>query len=93
MPRPDINTRIGVADELVFTGQIFDTFLDQGKCQMSIHACYVGQTITIGNSISVTVLSIVGNEVQYRVTAPRNIEIYREEIYYRIQRQKACGIA
>jgi len=38
----------------------------------------------IGDDVSVTVLSIKGNQIRVGVTAPRNIPVHREEIYVRI---------
>jgi len=43
-----------------------------------------GETVMIGDDVSVTVLSIKGNQIRVGVTAPRNIPVHREEIYVRI---------
>jgi len=47
----------------------------------------VGETLMIGDQVSVTVLGVKGNQVRIGVNAPRNVSVHREEIYDRIQRE------
>lgn len=47
-----------------------------------------GQTINIGNDITVTVIGVKGKQVRLGINAPRNIDVFREEIYVRIQKEK-----
>lgn len=44
----------------------------------------VGETLTIGDDIIVTVLGVKGNQVRIGVNAPRDVAVHREEIYQRI---------
>jgi carbon storage regulator len=48
----------------------------------------VGETLMIGDEVSVTVLGIKGNQVRIGVNAPKDISVHREEIYMRIQAEK-----
>jgi len=48
----------------------------------------VGETLMIGDNISVTVLGVKGNQVRIGVNAPKDVSIHREEIYQRILDEK-----
>lgn len=51
----------------------------------------VGETLMIGDDITVTVLGVKGNQVRIGVEAQKNVEVHREEIYQRIQKEKVSG--
>ena len=47
----------------------------------------VGETLMIGDEVTVTVLGVKGNQVRIGVNAPRDVSVHREEIYERIQNE------
>ncbi len=47
----------------------------------------VGETLMIGEDISVTVLGVKGNQVRIGINAPQDVAVHREEIFERIQRE------
>ena len=51
----------------------------------------VGETLMIGDEITVTVLGVKGNQVRVGVGAPRDVAVHREEIYDRIQVEQRDG--
>jgi len=48
----------------------------------------VGETVMIGNEVTVTVLGVKGNQVRIGVNAPKDVAVHREEIYDRIKREE-----
>ena len=48
----------------------------------------VGESVLIGNDISITILSVRGNQVKLGVEAPTEVSVHREEIYQRIKQMK-----
>ena len=48
----------------------------------------VGETLMVGDEVTVTVLGVKGNQVRIGVNAPKDIAVHREEIYQHIQKEK-----
>jgi len=48
----------------------------------------VGETVVIGNEVTVTVLGVKGNQVRIGVNAPKDVAVHREEVYERIKREE-----
>ena len=51
----------------------------------------VGETLMIGDEVTVTVLGVKGNQVRIGVNAPKHVSVHREEIYERIQKEEPGG--
>ena len=47
----------------------------------------VGETLMIGDSVTVTILGVKGNQVRVGITAPKDVAVHREEIFQRIGRE------
>jgi carbon storage regulator len=46
------------------------------------------QSIMIGDDVVVTVLEVRGDQVRLGITAPRSIEVHREEVFVALRRTK-----
>lgn len=44
-----------------------------------------GESLMIGEDVSITVLGVKGNQVRIGIDAPKEVAVHREEIYERIQ--------
>lgn len=52
----------------------------------------VGETVMIGDDVTVTVLGVKGNQVRIGINAPKNVAVHREEIFERIKREQQSEI-
>ncbi len=48
----------------------------------------VGETLIIGDDITVTICAVKNSQVRVGIKAPKDVDIHREEIYERIQKEK-----
>ncbi len=48
----------------------------------------VGETLMIGDEVTVTVLGVKGNQVRIGINAPKDVAVHREEIYERIKAEQ-----
>jgi carbon storage regulator len=53
----------------------------------------VGETLMIGDDVTVTVLGVKGNQVRVGVSAPKEVSVHREEIYERIKQEQKSNQA
>ncbi len=53
----------------------------------------VGETVMIGDEVTITVLGVKGNQVRLGINAPRTVAVHRQEIYERIKREQAGAAA
>ncbi len=51
----------------------------------------VGETLMIGDEVTVTVLGVKGNQVRIGINAPKTVAVHREEIYQRIKGEHGAG--
>ncbi len=53
----------------------------------------VGETLMIGDEVTVTVLGVKGNQVRIGVNAPKEVSVHREEIYDRIKKEQTYSVS
>lgn len=63
-----------------------------GGCSMLILTRRVGETVMIGEEVSVTILGVKGNQVRVGINAPKNVAVHREEIFERIKSEGGVEI-
>ena len=52
----------------------------------------VGETLMIGDDVTVTVLGVKGHQVRIGINAPKHLAVHREEIYNRIKKENTLNI-
>jgi carbon storage regulator len=48
----------------------------------------VGETLMVGENVTVTVMAVKGNQVRLGINAPKDVEVHREEIFERVKAEK-----
>jgi len=48
----------------------------------------VGETLMVGDEVTVSVLGIKGNQIRIGINAPKEVGVHREEIYERIKAER-----
>lgn len=51
----------------------------------------VGETLVIGDDVTITVLEVKGSQVRIGINAPKSVSVHREEIYLKIQQDKSAA--
>ncbi|KPA87792.1 MULTISPECIES: carbon storage regulator CsrA [Pseudomonas] len=51
----------------------------------------IGESINIGDNITITILGVSGQQVRVGINAPKDVAVHREEIYQRIQAGLSAG--
>jgi len=49
----------------------------------------VGEALIVGEDVTVTLMAVNGNQVRIGINAPKAVEVHREEVYERVQAEKA----
>ena len=52
-----------------------------------------GEALVINNNIEITVLEIRGDQIKIGISAPKDVPIYRKEVYLRIQQENEAAIS
>jgi carbon storage regulator len=48
----------------------------------------VGETVMVGNDVTVTIVGVKGNQIRIGINAPKDVSVHREEIYERIRHEQ-----
>ena len=52
-----------------------------------------GEALVINNNIEITVLEIRGDQIKIGISAPKDVQIYRKEVYLQIQQENEAAIS
>ena len=52
-----------------------------------------GEALVINNNIEITILEIRGDQIKIGITAPKDVPIYRKEVYLQIQEENKAAIS
>ena len=51
----------------------------------------IGETVMVGDDVTITILGIKGSQVRVGINAPKHVAVHREEIYERIKAEQQAG--
>ncbi len=52
-----------------------------------------GEALVINNNVEVTILEIRGDQIKIGVNAPKEVPVYRKEVYLQIQKENKASVA
>jgi carbon storage regulator len=76
---------------VVLDVQVGGRATDEKENEMLVLTRKPGQSIMIGDGVEVQVLSVAGEKVRLGITAPRDVSIFRDEVYDRIESEQGRG--
>ena len=51
-----------------------------------------GESLVVNNNIEITVLEIRGDQIKIGISAPKNVPVYRKEVYLQIQKENEASL-
>lgn len=51
-----------------------------------------GESLVINNNVEITVLEIRGDQIKIGITAPKEVPVYRKEVYMQIQKENQASL-
>lgn len=51
-----------------------------------------GESLVVNNNIEITVLEIRGDQIEIGISAPKNVPVYRKEVYLQIQKENEASL-
>ena len=51
-----------------------------------------GESLVVNNNIGITVLEIRGDQIKIGISAPKNVPVYRKEVYLQIQKENEASL-
>lgn len=52
-----------------------------------------GEALVINNNVEITILEIRGDQIKIGVNAPKEVPVYRKEVYLQIQKENKASVA
>ena len=51
-----------------------------------------GESLVVNKNIEITVLEIRGDQIKIGISAPKNVPVYRKEVYLQIQKENEASL-